>query len=53
MPPAALPGLRPAAALASRRQGHPCPLPPCRASARRPHLRAAVLVRGLARGDRL
>ena len=45
MPPAAFPGLRPAAALALRRQGHPCPLPPCRASARRPHLRAAVLGR--------
>jgi hypothetical protein len=33
---AALPGLRPAAALALRLQGHPCPLPPSRASARRP-----------------
>jgi hypothetical protein len=47
---AALPGLRPAAALSTRQQCHPWPLPPCRASARRPHLRAAVIVRVVARG---
>jgi hypothetical protein len=52
MPPAALPGLRPAAALISRPQGHPCPLQPWRASARRPRLPAAVFVRVLARGGR-
>ena len=28
--------IRPPAVLTSRRQGHPCPLAPCRASARRP-----------------
>jgi hypothetical protein len=44
------PGRRHPSILSSRRQGHPWPLPPCRASARRPHLRAAVLVRGVARG---
>jgi hypothetical protein len=44
--------MRPPAVLTSRRQGHPCPLAPCRASARRPHLRAAVFVRVVARSGR-